>query len=54
MLASGTTQTDGTNWADVYWDPVVNVTVDASAFINIRDVPVASSKDAFPIIVACA
>ena len=35
MLASGTTQTDGTNWADVYWDPVVNVTVGNTYYIVI-------------------
>jgi len=31
---------------------VVNVTVEPSAFVNIKDVPSSSSKDAFPTIVA--
>jgi len=35
MLASGTSQTDGTNWADVLWDPVVNVTVGDTYYIVI-------------------
>ena len=35
MLASGITQTDGTAWADVYWDPVVNVTVGDTYYIVI-------------------
>ncbi|MEM0519572.1 choice-of-anchor J domain-containing protein, partial [Aequorivita flava] len=36
MLASGTTQTDGTNWADVYWDPVVDLTVGNTYYIVIE------------------
>ncbi|MDN3725449.1 GEVED domain-containing protein, partial [Aequorivita sp. SDUM287046] len=39
MLASGTTQTDGTEWADVFWDPVVNVTVGNTYFIVIEGDP---------------
>jgi hypothetical protein len=39
MLASGTSQTDGTNWADVYWDPVVNVTVGNTYYIVIEGDP---------------
>lgn len=35
MLASGTSQTDGTVWADVFWDPVVNVTVGTTYYIVI-------------------
>ncbi len=35
MLASGTSQTDGTIWADVFWDPVVNVTVGSTYYIVI-------------------
>ncbi len=35
MLASGSTQTDGTAWADVFWDPVVNVTVGNTYYIVI-------------------
>ncbi len=35
MLASGTSQTDGTNWADVFWDPVVSVTVGTTYYIVI-------------------
>ncbi len=35
MLASGSSQTDGTNWADVYWDPTVNVTVGTTYYIVI-------------------
>ncbi|MBK5213701.1 MAG: T9SS type A sorting domain-containing protein [Flavobacteriaceae bacterium] len=35
MLASGTSQTDGTVWTDVFWDPVVNVTVGTTYYIVI-------------------
>ncbi|MFA7448830.1 MAG: T9SS type A sorting domain-containing protein [Weeksellaceae bacterium] len=35
MLATKTTQTDGTEWADVYWDSVVSVTVGDTYFIVI-------------------
>ncbi|QQX76674.1 MULTISPECIES: T9SS type A sorting domain-containing protein [Aequorivita] len=35
MLASGITQTDGTEWADVFWDPVVSVTVGTTYYIVI-------------------
>ena len=35
MLASGTSQTDGTNWADVFWDPVVDVTVGNTYYVVI-------------------
>jgi len=35
MLASGITQTDGTFWADVFWDPVMNVTVGNTYYIVI-------------------
>jgi hypothetical protein len=39
MLASGTSQTDGTVWADVFWDPVVNVTVGNTYYIVIDGDP---------------
>ncbi|MCG2420034.1 choice-of-anchor J domain-containing protein, partial [Aequorivita sp. F47161] len=39
MLASGTSQTDGTVWADVYWDPVVDVTVGDTYYIVIEGDP---------------
>ncbi|MEH6766096.1 MAG: GEVED domain-containing protein, partial [Aequorivita antarctica] len=39
MLASGTSQTDGTAWADVFWDPVVNVTVGNTYYIVIDGDP---------------
>ncbi|WP_169313466.1 T9SS type A sorting domain-containing protein [Aequorivita sublithincola] len=35
MLANGTSQTDGTAWADVFWDPVVSVTVGTTYYIVI-------------------
>ncbi len=35
MLTSGTSQTDGTNWADVMWDDVVSVTVGSTYYIVI-------------------
>ncbi|WP_131811144.1 proprotein convertase P-domain-containing protein, partial [Aequorivita soesokkakensis] len=35
MLASGTSQTDGTAWTDVFWDPVVNVTAGNTYYIVI-------------------
>ena len=35
MLASGTSQTDGTVWTDVFWDPVVDVTVGNTYYIVI-------------------
>lgn len=35
MLASGTAQTDGTNWVDVYWDPVVTVTPGSTYYLVI-------------------
>ncbi|WP_111881823.1 T9SS type A sorting domain-containing protein [Aequorivita sp. CIP111184] len=39
MLASGTSQTDGTVWTDVFWDPVVNVTVGNTYYIVIDGDP---------------
>ncbi len=36
MLASGTSQTDGTVWTDVFWDPVINVTVGLTYYIVIE------------------
>lgn len=53
MLATATTQTDGTVWADVYWDPVVNVTVGTTYYIVIEGDPTlpcvaGSTNDPYP------
>ncbi len=39
MLATATSQTDGGEWADVYWDPVVSVTVGTTYYIVIDGDP---------------